>query len=72
MSDPTYVKAEIESNSVWALAFWLSEVHNDNAPIGWGKYIPIAEELHGKPRPDVRTAWDICERFLAPKETDRG
>ena len=42
MSDPTYVKAEIEANPKWALAFRLSEVDNDNAPIGWARYIPLA------------------------------
>lgn len=43
MNDPTYVKAEIEKNPVWELAFTLSEIMNDTAPIGWGKYIFTAE-----------------------------
>lgn len=45
MTDPTYVKAEIESNPAWELAFTISEIHNDNAPLGWGKYIFLAECL---------------------------
>lgn len=45
MSDPTYVRKDIEANPVWQLAFSLSEIQNDNAPIGWGKYIWIAECL---------------------------
>lgn len=45
MSDPTYSKAEIESNPIWHLAFVLSEIRNDSAPIGWGSYIPTAECL---------------------------
>lgn len=45
MNDPTYDKREIEANPVWAVAFSLSEIMNDNAPIGWGKYIYAAECL---------------------------
>jgi len=45
MNDPTYIKTEIEANSVWKLAFRISEFDNDNAPIGWGKYIPLARWL---------------------------
>lgn len=45
MSDPTYVKADIAANPVWQLAFDLSEIHNDGAPLGWGKYIVVAECL---------------------------
>lgn len=47
MSDPTYVKAEIDANPVWKLAWRMSEVDNDNAPIGWGRYILIARWLLG-------------------------
>lgn len=47
MPDPTYVKSEIEANPVWELAFTLSEIQNDNAPIGWSKYIPTATCLLG-------------------------
>jgi hypothetical protein len=43
--DPTYVKEVIDRNPVWKLAFVLSEIQNDNAPIGWGKYIRVAECL---------------------------
>ena len=45
MSDPTYVKEEIAKNPVWQLAFDLSEIENDGAPIGWGRYIWKAECL---------------------------
>jgi hypothetical protein len=45
MRDPTYVKADIEANPVWDLAFVLSEILNDGAPIGWSKYISTAECL---------------------------
>lgn len=45
MTDPTYDRARIDADVVWELAFSLSEIMNDNAPIGWAKYIPIAECL---------------------------
>lgn len=45
MTDPTYVRAEIDANPVWALAFRLSEFHNDSAPIGWSRYISMARWL---------------------------
>jgi hypothetical protein len=45
MNDPTYVKATIEASPVWRLAFRLSEVDNDNAPIGWYEYAPLARWL---------------------------
>lgn len=45
MADPTYIESEIKSNPAWELAFTLSEIQNDNAPIGWGKYIYVAEYL---------------------------
>ncbi len=45
MNDPTYVREEIDANPIWTLAFILSELDNDNAPIGWGKYIPLATAL---------------------------
>lgn len=57
MKDPTYVREEIESNPVWDLAFVLSEIRNDNAPIGWSKYIMDAEcllaafDIKRKPKP---------------------
>jgi len=43
--DPTYVKAQIDADPVWQLAFRLSEVDNDNAPIGWFRYTPLARWL---------------------------
>jgi hypothetical protein len=40
--DPTYVQEDIKANPVWELAYTLSEIDNDNSPIGWGKYISMA------------------------------
>lgn len=48
MSDPTYVKDLIDANPVWKLAFELSEFDNDNAPIGWSRYISMASLLLSK------------------------
>jgi hypothetical protein len=45
VADPTYVSAEIDADPVWRLAFWLSEIDNDHAPIGWGAYLPLARAL---------------------------
>jgi hypothetical protein len=45
MNDPTYVKTEIDANPIWELAFTLSEIQNDDAPIGWSKYTFVAECL---------------------------
>jgi len=45
MNDPTYIKEEINKNPAWELAFTLSEIQNDNAPIGWGEYIWVAENI---------------------------
>lgn len=45
MQDRTYNRNEIDANPVWELAFTISEIHNDNAPIGWSRYIPLAESL---------------------------
>jgi len=45
MNDPTYDKALIDANPEWQLAFSLSEIDNDNAPIGWSKYLYMAECL---------------------------
>lgn len=46
-NDPTYLKSEIDKNPVWALAHLMSELDNDNAPIGWSRYIPLAQSLLG-------------------------
>ena len=48
MNDPTYNKTEIDANPIWKLAFWMSEVDNDNAPIGWYKYNILATFLLSK------------------------
>ena len=45
MADPTYDREAIKANPVWDLAFTLSEIQNDNAPVGWNKYIYVAERL---------------------------
>lgn len=47
MSDPTYNREIIKANPVWDLAFVLSEIQNDAAPLGWGKYIYVAKCLLG-------------------------
>lgn len=41
-TDPTYVQAEIDQNPVWQLAWTLSQILDDNAPIGWSGHIPTA------------------------------
>lgn len=43
MTDPTYVKAEIDAKPEWKEAFRLSELYNDNAPIGWSQCIGMTE-----------------------------
>lgn len=45
MIDPTYNQQEIDANPVWQLAFFLSEIQNDNAPLGWSIYIFVAKRL---------------------------
>lgn len=35
--------SDLDRNGVWQIAFTLSEMVNDNAPIGWDRYIPLAE-----------------------------
>lgn len=45
MQDPTYDQEEINANPAWQLAFSLSEIENDNAPIGWSKHISTAQCL---------------------------
>lgn len=54
--DPTYDKSQIDAKPEWKLAFVLSEIMNDSAPLGWGKYIFAAECLLANfditPKPD--------------------
>ncbi len=45
MNDPTYNREEIKKKPEWELAFVLSEIQNDTAPLGWGRYIFVAECL---------------------------
>lgn len=54
MKDPTYIKSEIDKNPVWKKAFELSEVKNDNAPIGWSFYIPEAEKSFKEKKPKAK------------------
>ena len=58
MSDPTYVREEIDENPEWKVAFVLSEILNDNAPLGWSKYIGTAKWLLAafeiKPREEAK------------------
>lgn len=44
-NDPTYTKDVIDANNIWKLAFKFSEIANDNAPLGWSHYIPIARHV---------------------------
>lgn len=45
INSPTYDSKEIDENPIWELAFIISEILNDNAPLGWGQYIPLAESI---------------------------
>ena len=45
INDPTYVMDEITANPEWKLAFLISEVLNDHAPLGWSKYIHTAKVI---------------------------
>lgn len=45
MIDPTYAQDEIRANPEWDLAFVLSEILNDNAPIGWSRHVLTARCL---------------------------
>jgi hypothetical protein len=45
MTDPTYDREQINKHPVWRIAFGLSECLNDGAPLGWSRYIWVAEAL---------------------------
>lgn len=45
MNDPTYDKELIKKDPIWYTAWILSEMYNDQAPLGWSKYIGGAKEL---------------------------
>lgn len=50
--DPTYDQNLIDANPIWKRAFYLSEQHNDLAPLGWHSYVSQAKlELESE---DVR------------------
>jgi hypothetical protein len=61
MGDPTYNRDEIDANPMWKLAWLISEIENDNAPIGWGQYVYLAKVLMSK--------YEIRER-AAPEGTE--
>ena len=63
-NDPTYVQAEIQANPVWTLAFRMSEFDNDNAPLGWGDYRPLAQWLINN--------FDMTERLPSPPSQEPG
>lgn len=58
-TDPTYAKAEIDADPAWRLAWRLSEVDNDDAPIGWSRYIPLARWVlnHYEEKRPIRGLW---------------
>jgi hypothetical protein len=62
MTDPTYRKSEIEANLEWHVAWVLSEIENDNAPIGWSRHINTARCL--------LAAFDIKPNQMADHERD--
>lgn len=75
MSDPTYVREEIDANPEWRLAFWLSEIDNDHAPIGWGRYRSMARALlaEGFTAPPLSPPKPIGrDFFITQAESDRG
>ena len=37
--DPTYNKIEIEAKIEWHVAWVLSEIENDSAPVGWSRFL---------------------------------
>jgi hypothetical protein len=45
IDDPTYDRERIDRDPVWKLAFWMSEIDNDAAPIGWFRYVHLARAL---------------------------
>lgn len=45
MSDPTYDRTEINKNPEYLIAFILSELGNDEAPIGWSVYLTDAKVI---------------------------
>lgn len=45
MNDPTYDKEAIKARLEWDLAWVLSQIIDDNAPIGWSKHIFTAKCL---------------------------
>lgn len=43
--DPTFDLERIKADPDMELAFTLSELENDNSPIGWSRYLPLARLL---------------------------
>lgn len=56
LPDPTYVPDRINADPEWKIAFVLSELVNDDAPIGWSAFIPIAKKAIEDARLSVRDA----------------
>jgi hypothetical protein len=53
-NDPTYERKLIDATPEWKLAFRISEFENDNAPLGWGRYIPLAmSHIHTYQRKNI-------------------
>lgn len=48
MPDPTYNKNMIDTDPIWKLAFEMSEMDNNYAPLGWGQYIHLATLIFSK------------------------
>jgi hypothetical protein len=67
VEDFTYDKDVIETKREWALAFRLSEVHNDNAPIGWTHYIGLATWLFKNFNMNILSPSPILEDVQCPE-----
>lgn len=63
--DPTYDKEKIEKNPEWSLAFLLSEIMNDNTPMGWLKYIGPAKCVLA-----ARVVLPRGETMVVPEDND--
>ncbi|MFN3261234.1 MAG: hypothetical protein ACE37J_11820 [Pikeienuella sp.] len=57
--DPNYVREAIDAQPFWRAAFALSEMWNDEAPIGWSAYGDEAQRM-------IRAAADAAALRRAP------
>lgn len=71
MNDPTYNMQHIKDNPLWCEAFRLSEMYNNNAPIGWSDYIPAARAVANERREAARKLLAEVKRLEAIDETTR-